>query len=127
MTAPFDLQSTYVCLEPGGGAASIPVTADFWATIEERSELVEGRLVATFVCDADWSHWEMHPHGEELLVLMSGRLTMVLDEGGRESAVPLTAGQAVLVPRGTWHRAEVHEPGVLLGVTYGRGTVHRPR
>jgi len=92
-----------------------------------RRELVEGRLVATFACDADWPHWEMHPHGEEVLVLLAGTMTMVLDDGGKEARVKLTAGRGCIVPRGVWHRAEVSEPGRLLGITYGRGTTHRPR
>jgi mannose-6-phosphate isomerase-like protein (cupin superfamily) len=123
-----DLSRTYLCLAPSGAVTSIPVTPDFWPTIQTRAELGEGRLVAEFPCKADWNHWEMHPHGEEVLVLLSGEVTFILDEGGgAEGRVRLTAGRACVIPRGTWHRAEVHEPGRLVGVTYGRGTEHRPR
>lgn len=125
--ASFDPSKTYVCLSPEGGASTIEVTPEFWGTIDQRAELVEGRLVAAFRCDADWPHWEMHPHGEEILVLLSGKLTMVFDEGGRERNVELETGRACVVPRGTWHRAVVHTPGMLLGITYGRGTEHRAR
>ena len=123
----FDPSTTYLCLSPEGATTRIEVTPDFWPTIHTRTELAEGRLVAAFCCDADWKHWEMHPHGEEVLVLLSGKLTMVFDEGGKEREVPLEAGRACVVPRGTWHRAVVQEPGKLLGITYGRGTEQRPR
>jgi mannose-6-phosphate isomerase-like protein (cupin superfamily) len=123
----FDLASTYVCLSPSGSASTIEVTSEFWTTIDERSDLADGRLVAAFRCDADWPHWEMHPHGEEILVLLSGKLAMVFDEGGKERNVALEEGRACIVPRGTWHRAIVHVPGTLLGITYGRGTQHRDR
>jgi hypothetical protein len=85
----FDLASTYVCLSPSGSAATIEVTSQFWTTIDERSDLAEGRLVAVFRCDVDWPHWEMHPHGEEILVLLSGKVTMVFDEESEERNVAL--------------------------------------
>ncbi len=103
------------------------VTPDFWSTIATREGLAEGRLVAAFACEADWPRWEMHPHGEEVLVLLSGRLTMVFEEDGGERHVELHKGRACLVPRRTWHRAIVHSPGMLLGITYGRATEHRDR
>jgi mannose-6-phosphate isomerase-like protein (cupin superfamily) len=123
----FDPASTYACLAPSGAASTIEVTPEFWTSIDGRDDLHEGRLVAAFACDADWPHWEMHPHGEEVLVLLSGKLTMVFDDGGKERDVVLEAGRACVVPRGTWHRAVVHVPGRLLGITYGRGTEHRAR
>lgn len=123
----FDLASTYVCLSPDGSASSIEVTPDFWNTIDERTDLSEGRLIAQFAFDTDWPHWEMHPHGEEILVLVSGRMTMVFDKGGKESQFELREGRACVVPRATWHRAIVHAPSNLLAITYGRGTEHRPR
>jgi mannose-6-phosphate isomerase-like protein (cupin superfamily) len=123
----FDLASTYVCLDPAGGAAELEVTSSFWETIDDREDLGEGRLVAVFAFGSDWQHWEMHPHGEEILVLLSGRMTMIFDKGGDERSVDLTEGRACIVPRGTWHRAVVEIPSKLLAITYGRGTEHRPR
>jgi mannose-6-phosphate isomerase-like protein (cupin superfamily) len=122
-----DLSATYLCLAPSGAVTTMPVTPDFWATVGGRTELAEGRLVAAFDCAADWNHWEMHPHGEEVLVMLSGAITMVFDDPGGEKRVALEEGKACVVPRGTWHRAIVHTPGKMLGITYGRGTDHRPR
>jgi mannose-6-phosphate isomerase-like protein (cupin superfamily) len=122
-----DLSTTYLCLSPHGAVSSIDVTPDFWETIDERAELGEGRLVAEFEFAQDWAHWEMHPHGEEVLVLLAGAIELVLDHGGRESQVELIAGRTFVVPRGTWHRAVVRAPAKLLAITYGRGTEQRPR
>jgi hypothetical protein len=41
--------------------------------------------------------------------------------------VELRAGLAVVNPRGAWHTVDVHEPGLALFITPGRGTEHRPR
>jgi mannose-6-phosphate isomerase-like protein (cupin superfamily) len=122
-----DLDSTYVCLSPDGAASLIEVTPNFWNTIGDRDELNEGRLVAEFASSGDWQHWEKHPHGEELLVLLSGSMTMIFEVRGKEQKVELLEGRACIVPRNTWHRAVVPVPSRLLAITYGRGTEHRPR
>jgi mannose-6-phosphate isomerase-like protein (cupin superfamily) len=69
---------------------------------------------------------EMHPDGDELLLLVSGRVRvrLELDEGERETE--LAAGQALVVPRGVWHRISIQEPGQLVHVTPGPGGHHRP-
>jgi mannose-6-phosphate isomerase-like protein (cupin superfamily) len=127
--ASFDPSATYVCLAPSGDASTIEVTPEFWATIGSRADLADGRLVAAFESDEDWSHWEMHPHGEEVLVLLSGRMAFVLEAPGGEAGetrVDLLEGRAFVVPRGVWHRAIVEMPSKLLSISYGRGTRHRP-
>jgi mannose-6-phosphate isomerase-like protein (cupin superfamily) len=123
----FDLLSTYVCLSPDGSATTLEVTPEFWQTIAERADLGEGRLVAVFASDRDWPHWEMHPAGEELLLLLSGRMMFVFEDGAGERTVELTPGRACLVPRGVWHRALVPVASRLLAITHGRGTQHRAR
>jgi mannose-6-phosphate isomerase-like protein (cupin superfamily) len=123
----FDPSSTYICLSPSGGARAIEVTPEFWSTMSDREELRDGRLVAVFACEEDWGHWEMHPHGEEVLVLLSGKVTMVFEESGGPRDVELQPGRACIVPPGTWHRAMARVPSRLLAITYGRGTAHRKR
>lgn len=124
--AGFDLTSTYVHLRPDGGAAPIAVDERFWATIADRRELDEGYLVTRGRSTEDWPHWEVHPEGEELVVVLSGRIDLQLDDERRQWTVPLRAGQAWINPRGVWHRALVREPADMLFITAGRGTRHRP-
>ena len=77
--------------------------------------------------DATWDSWERHPAGEELVLLVSGRVDLVQEIDREQRVVPLRAGQAVINPRGVWHTVDVHEPGDALFVTPGRGTENRPR
>jgi mannose-6-phosphate isomerase-like protein (cupin superfamily) len=69
---------------------------------------------------------EMHPDADELLYMVSGRVRvrLELDEGDRETQ--LGPGQAVVVPRGVWHRIFIEEPGQLIHITPGPGGQHRP-
>lgn len=120
--APFDPLSTYVHLSDGPEAREVPVGADFWARIGERTDLHRGRLVTFSTMTEDWTHREMHPEGEELLVLLSGAMDLVLEEPGGRRVVPLRGRAAFLVPRGVWHWARVLAPSELLAVTRGGGT-----
>jgi hypothetical protein len=81
----FDLESSYVLLSNGPDARRVEVTADFWRTIDANAELRGGRLVTAFRFSEDWTPWEMHPAGEELVVPGSGALDLVLEDasGGR--------------------------------------------
>jgi mannose-6-phosphate isomerase-like protein (cupin superfamily) len=122
----FDPLKTYVHLEEGGGARLVEVAEDFWSKIGERTDLQAGRLVTAFRMTDDWSVWEMHPAGEELVVLLSGAIDLFLQTDGGEPIVEMRERAAFLIPRGTWHTAHVHAPSEMLFITHGAGTEHRP-
>jgi len=125
MTQPFSLNATYVHLRPDDSALAMKGGAEFWAGIEDRRDLEEGRLMGASRQTADWDHWERHPAGEEILTLLSGELEIVLQTEAGERAV-LAAGQTLVIPAGVWHRGIVRQPGDLMFVTAGAGTEHRP-
>lgn len=119
----FALGPNYIHLGDEGAATPVPVGPDFWQRIAERRELHEGRLLTYFHLGPGNVHWEMHPAGEEILILVSGKTAILLEEPhGRQRRVQLGAGEAFIVPRGTWHAFEVAEPGELLAITPGAGT-----
>jgi quercetin dioxygenase-like cupin family protein len=125
MAKAFTLDDTYIHLKPDDGAQAIEGGDRFWATIQERSDLDEGRLMGVTGQNADWDHWERHPAGEEILTLLSGEMELILEMEGSERRAVLRAGETFIVPRGIWHRALVKEAGRLLFVTPGAGTEHR--
>jgi mannose-6-phosphate isomerase-like protein (cupin superfamily) len=69
---------------------------------------------------------ELHPDADELLYLISGRVRVRLELEGEDRDTELGAGQALIVPRGVWHRIFIDEPGRLVHVTPGPGGQHRP-
>ena len=88
---------------------------------------VEGYNVsAPFVTGPAPHNGERHPDGDELLYVISGRMSVFLEEDGREREVEIGPGQAFVVPRGVWHRAVPKEPTQLLHITPGPGAEHRP-
>ena len=122
-----DLDNTYVHLGTGPEVRLIDVTPDFWSTIDQRTDLHTGRLITTAVVDVDWDVWEMHPAGDEIIIVSEGSVHFRLDDGNAQSGIELSAPQFVSVPAGTWHTADARGGGRLIIITWGEGTEHRPR
>ncbi len=123
----FDLETTYLTLDGAGGVRQLPVGPDFWATIAG-NPAVAGTLVTVFAGrDGDWEEWEMHPGGDEVLVVLEGALGMIFEyPDGRSERHDLAAGATLVIPRGAWHRAVGQKDARLLFITYGAGTRHKP-
>jgi quercetin dioxygenase-like cupin family protein len=129
----FDLSTTFLHLGLGSTVTRVPYegwSEEFVARLEAVGgpDGDEGRLVCVFEQPATWTTWERHPAGEEVVVLLSGRVDLIQElESGELRTIELAAGQAAINPRGVWHTVDVHEPGEGLFITPGRGTEHRPR
>ncbi|GAB4376574.1 MAG: hypothetical protein Kow00114_40320 [Kiloniellaceae bacterium] len=126
---PKRLSDTYLELLGGGAVEKIDVTPDFWPDLQSGKRQLHGRLVMAFPMTGDMTHWEVHPAGEEILLLLSGAMTLILEgvlEGDPDERFTLRPGEAFVVPRGRWHRIEVTEPGELVFMTEGDGTEHKP-
>ena len=128
MPEPIEPSRTYLHLRDDLSAARVPVEPDFWATIRDRADLQGGRLLMRFDFTEDWDVQEMHPAGDELVILLSGSLDMHVEVDGAVERVELRqTGQLAIVPAGAWHTADVLEPSSALFVTPGEGTLNEPR
>jgi mannose-6-phosphate isomerase-like protein (cupin superfamily) len=120
-------QETYVVLGPDGAAAALPGGDHFWQLPE--SELTQcngGWLVSEYLFERDWPTWEMHPHADEFVYLLSGAAMLHLEEADGVRVVALSGSGAVIVPRGVWHTAKLTAPSRMLHITRGEGTQTRP-
>ena len=91
------------------------------------SDGAEGRLVSCYRFAADWTSWEMHPAGAEVVVCVEGRMTLIQEIDGREVRTPIGPGQYAINPPGVWHTADVDGEATGLFITAGAGTQHRTR
>lgn len=124
-----DILSTCLHIRDGGGTDAIAVSESFWEELAagRYPQLDQGRLMSAFAFFEPWSTWERHPAGEELVMLLSGAATVVLEASGHEHAVLLgEPGAYRLVPRNVWHTARTSVPTTMLFLTPGAGTEHRP-
>ncbi|MFT3777250.1 MAG: cupin domain-containing protein [Ottowia sp.] len=129
MSSVKDISSTYLHFQDSGRVDAIPVSASFWAEVMagRHPQLNQGRLMTAFTFSEPWATWERHPAGEELVMLLSGAVTLLLEESGQEQAVQLNSpGSYVVVPRNVWHTARTAAPTTMLFMTPGAGTEHRP-
>ena len=83
-------------------------------------------LVQKFEFSSDWPTWEIHPHGDEIVTLMSGKATFVLrqSDGSDETVTVDEPGMTIVVPRNTWHTARTDTPCAMLFITPGEGTMN---
>ena len=116
----------------GGKALPQPeFTGTEWYEDYERrhgSDGAEGRLVSLYRFDEDWTSWEMHPAGDEVVACITGSMTLHQEHvDGSKTSVRLGPGDYAINPPGTWHTADVEGEVTALFITVGEGTTHRPR
>jgi quercetin dioxygenase-like cupin family protein len=131
-TEAIDLTTTPIHL--GLGSRALPMAGFAWdpdvlqayvtATAEDG---VEGRMVMVFEGGGVGNAWERHPAGDEVVICLSGRLTVIRNVDGEEDPVELGPGEAMINPRGVWHVVDVDGPARFMTITPGVGTEHRPR
>ncbi|WP_394824532.1 hypothetical protein [Pendulispora albinea] len=117
---------TYIHLSNLGGASAIDVDERFWETLGSRDDLLEGRLLGLMHLESDSDHCEMHPSGDEILILLSGAIDVIVHQPEGDVVTRLTGLGACIVPRGIWHRVLVRAPSEMIFVTPGKGTEVRP-
>ena len=71
---------------------------------------------------------EMHPDGDEVLYLISGRVRVTLETAAAEALdeLEMQPGDGLIVPKGVWHRVDVLEPCQIMYVTPGPRSEFRP-
>jgi mannose-6-phosphate isomerase-like protein (cupin superfamily) len=119
------LDSTFVVLQPDQSAVPVAVTPTLWQELDQRFDNFKGRmLVSCFRFDSDWDTWEMHPAGDEIVCLLSGRVSFEFEGRGHVGELS-KPGEFLIVPRGTWHTARTNVATTMLFVTPGEGTQNK--
>ena len=68
---------------------------------------------------------EMHPDGDEVLYLISGRANVVFLDSSHVD-VEMRPGDGLVVPKGKWHRVDILEPCQIVYLTPGPNNEFRP-
>ena len=89
-------------------------------------ERIDGMTVGIVSVTGDAPHrGEVHPDGDEILYVISGRLRIV-GESDPDTATELGPGDACVVSKGEWHRLTMLEPAQLVHITPGPRGGYRP-
>lgn len=126
MSEALQIAKNFVVVNEKLRADVVPVNEELYAKLDETYAGFAGHSLISFhTFDSDWPTWEVHPHGDEFVFLMSGRADLVLRVGDDDEVVTLDEpGQFVIVPCGTWHTGRISEPTQMLFVTPGEGSVN---
>lgn len=131
MTAP-RLEERFVHLGLGASAVEQPpfTGMDWYDAYGARhdGDGIEGRLVSQYTFTENWTSWEMHPAGAEVVICTAGTMVLVQEHpDGRREDMTLAAGEYAINPPGVWHTADVAESATAIFITAGEGTEHRAR
>jgi mannose-6-phosphate isomerase-like protein (cupin superfamily) len=89
-------------------------------------ERIDGVTIGFVWVTRDAPHkGEVHPDGDEILYVISGRLH-VIGESEPNRIINLGPGDACIVRKGEWHRVIMLEPAQLIHITPGPRGDHRP-
>ena len=84
-----------------------------------RPERIDGMTVGIVHVAGESPHGgEMHPDGDEILYVVSGRLRLTGDSAP-DAPLELGPGQACIVRKGEWHLLTTVEPALLVHITPG--------
>lgn len=127
-----NLTESFLHLGPGATAIPQPPMIDgsWYQGYGERhdGDGADGRLVSMYTFTADWTEWEMHPAGEEVVLCTAGSITLHQEfADGGTATVTLGPGDYAVNPRGCWHTADVAGSATAVFITAGLGTEGRPR
>ncbi len=122
-----DLSEAFVIIDPKHHAESVTIGEDFFQQLDRRSDGFRGHLLmSSFSFDSDWSTWERHPAGDEIVILLSGEATLLLElPDGNQKITLKKPGSYVIVPTNIWHTAQTTTPTQMLFLTPGAGTENR--
>ena len=115
-----DLIDSYLSLGYDGNVKNVPAT-------KGPPPQLEGYLLGGGLMTRNAPHGgEVHPDGDEVLLVISGGIDVILEEPDGDRRVAVNPGQAFVVPQSIWHRVELREPSHVLFLTPGPGGEHRP-
>lgn len=127
MKPPNQIEENFIVLSPDKKAFVETADATLYERIDKAYQGFKGHeLISCYEFESDWSSWEIHPHGDEVVILISGAVTFILQTESGENCVELKEqGQYVIVPQGTWHTAKTPVKSKLLFITPGQDTQHK--
>jgi mannose-6-phosphate isomerase-like protein (cupin superfamily) len=116
MPEAFSVSDTVLRLTGPGQISRWRNERSFWQP-KDRPELTSGQVLSVFSYSKTWSYQERHPDGEELAIVLSGSIDVLLGDGDRETPVRLESGSGCVVPAGTWHRVAPRVTSTVLFIT----------
>jgi len=122
------LLHTFLVIKPDQRVATEKADSHLYERLDRDYAGFTGcELVSVYPFEESWSSWEIHPNGDEVVVLLSGQVELVLERSrGNQSVTLSRQGEFAVVPQNTWHTVKMNTPSTLLFITPGEGTLSKP-
>lgn len=126
MNPPNQIEQDFIVLSPDKKATIEPADGTLYERLDKKyTNFIGHELISGYEFEADWPSWEVHPHGDEIVLLLCGEVTFVFKDNSNETCITLSQqGQYLVVPKGVWHTARTQFKSKLLFITPGQGTLH---
>lgn len=113
-----------VVVTPGLTCDVVPLGPDLYKKLDRRyAEFAGHSLIAMHHFTSDWPTWECHPHGDEIVCLISGVARFLMRVDSEIVSVLLDSpGSYARVPANTWHTAKIETAATCLFFTPGEAT-----
>lgn len=127
MNDPYSIDKEFLVLDPEKQATIEPSDSSLFERIVKKYNGFKGcELISCYKFSSDWSTWEIHPNGEEIVILLSGEVMFTLQlEAGDKSIVLNRPASYAIVTKNTWHTAKTNVSTKMLFITPGEGTQHK--
>lgn len=124
---PSHIEQVFAVLQPSLSLTPVENTATLYEDLDINFDGFRSHvLISSHAFAEDWSCWERHPAGDELVLLLAGECDLVFRHEASEHTLSLSSpGDYAIVPKGTWHTARTATPTKLLFITPGEATEHR--
>ncbi|MDO6708166.1 cupin domain-containing protein [Photobacterium sp. 1_MG-2023] len=129
MKQPRQLANHCLRLRPDAGIEELAIDETFWPRLMagQLGDFHNEYLVSLYEFSENWPSSEIHPLGDEVVILLEGAAVFQLELKEGMHAVELSQpGAYVFVPKGTWHTAKIQQHAKMLFITAGEDTQHRP-
>ena len=135
-TGPFDLSKTPIHLGSRVDAENHAVPLEefgfdgpsFQKYVSEHCKPgAPGRLIMVETTPRNWSAWECHTEGDEIVIVLEGKAVFMQEIDGQVVRAAVGPGSTMINPAGVWHTADVEEPMRAVYITPCPGTKHRAR
>ncbi len=122
-----NISQKFVVLDADKQASSVTFSPTVFDELNKNFNGFKGcELISVFEFDSDWSSWEIHPHGDEVVILLSGEVSFVFDMNGQHTSIQLSdSGDYVIVPKGVCATAPPSTHCKMLFITPGEGTQNK--
>lgn len=128
---PLNLRDFALVLDTQQQIHALPTGPELYPQLDSQFKQFHGCvLLSEYAFSENWACFEVHPVGDEVLYLLSGRCELLLEHQGQLQRILFdTPGQVQVIPKGCWHSADIipGETCRILFYTPGAGSEHRPR